>query len=236
MPDELLQNRYCVAALQQRLSYNVIMTLQSNKRNEQVAPTWGEAAPRRAGARLFRAGPVVVTLLGAGVLVAACGAGSSGHGVASLGKTTTTTGPSGVPSGSKASPSRNALAFAQCMRAHGDTTMPDPVVSGQSVQIKVDPNAPHFTAAYNSCRDLLPNNGVPKITISPADQADYIKAAACMRSHGVTNFPDPVFQDGSVRFQIRSPIDTNSPQYKSALATCQRLIPTGLPYSSTSGS
>ena len=57
-----------------------------------------------------------------------------------------------------------------------------------------------------------------------------------MRSHGVPNFPDPSFEDNSVEFNETTPIDTNSPQYKSALATCQKLIPAGLPYSSTSGS
>ena len=137
--------------------------------------------------------------------------------------------------GAKANPSSHALAFARCMRAHGDTSMPDPVVSGHSVNIKVDPNAPHFTAAFDACRHLLPNKGVPKNTITPSDQADYLKAAACMRSHGVPDFPDPVFLGGSVSFQSRSPIDTSSPPYKSALATCQKLIPKGLPYSSTSG-
>jgi hypothetical protein len=37
MPDELLQNHYCVAALQQWLSYNVIMALESDEHpDEQV--------------------------------------------------------------------------------------------------------------------------------------------------------------------------------------------------------
>ena len=100
------------------------------------------------------------------------------------------------------------------------------------MQISIDPNSPHFTAAYNACRHLLPNNGVPRNAITPADQADYLKAAACMRSHGFPNFPDPVFENGSVAFKIRTPIDTSSSLYKSALATCQKLVPAGLPYSS----
>jgi hypothetical protein len=194
----------------------------------------GAAASRRA--RLSRAGLVVVAVLGAGVLAAACGGGTSGHGVAGLGKTTTTTGPVAVPGGSKINPIGGALAFVNCVRAHGDTDMPDPVVSDRSVHIDADGNAPHFTAAYNACRHLLPDNGVPQNKITSADQADYLRAAGCMRSHGVPNFPDPVFQDSGVSFQIRSPIDTSSPQYKSALAICQKLIPNGLPYSNTSGS
>ena len=233
MPDELLQSHYCVAASQQRLSYNVIVSLQSNDQNDEpVAPTWGAATPKAACGRFFRATVVFVALIGGGMLAAACG-GPSDHGVASLGKATTTAGPSRVPGGSAANPSTRALAFVQCMRAHGDTKMADPVVSGHRVQIRVDPKDPHFTAAYDACRHLLPDNGVSKNTISPADQSDYIKAAMCMRSHGVPDFPDPVFHGGSVGFQSRLRINTSSPQYKSALAICQKLIPKGLPYSST---
>ena len=233
MPDELLQSHYCVAASQQLFSYKVIVSLQSGNQNEEpVAPTWGAAASQAACGRLFRATVVFVALIGGGMLAAACG-GPSDHGVASLGKTTTTAGPSRVPGGSAASPSARALAFVQCMRANGDTNMTDPVVSGHRVQIRVDDKAPHFTAAYDACRHLLPDNGVSKNTITPADQSDYIKAAACMRSHGVPDFPDPVFHGGSVSFQSRLRINTSSPKYKSALAICQKLIPKGLPYSST---
>lgn len=56
-----------------------------------------------------------------------------------------------------------------------------------------------------------------------------------MRSHGVPNFPDPTFQNNSVTFNAPgSNIDTSSSQYKSALATCEKLIPAGLPYSPSS--
>ena len=99
----------------------------------------------------------------------------------------------------------------------------------------IDPNSPQFIAATKACKHLLPNNGVPSAgqTITPADQADYLKGAACMRSHGFPDFPDPTFRDNTVTFTTTSPIDTNSSQYQSALTTCQKLIPAGLPYSST---
>jgi hypothetical protein len=72
-------------------------------------------------------------------------------------------------------------------------------------------------------------------TITPAEQADYLRAAACIRSHGVPEFPDPTFQNGHVRFNIPSSIDRNSSQVKSAQAICVKLIPAGLPYSNTQG-
>ncbi len=79
---------------------------------------------------------------------------------------------------------------------------------------------------------LLPN-GVPLAvqTITPAEQADYLRAAACIRSHGVPDFPDPVFDNvgDGVHFNIPSSINPNSPQAKSAVTTCQKLIPKGLP-------
>jgi hypothetical protein len=80
-----------------------------------------------------------------------------------------------------------------------------------------------------------PDTQTTEPTITPAEQADYLRAAACMRSHGVPDFPDPTFQNGHVRFDIPSSIDTSSPQAKSAQATCVKLIPAGLPYSDTRG-
>jgi hypothetical protein len=86
------------------------------------------------------------------------------------------------------------------------------MVSPRSFTPGLDPNSPRFTAANNACKHLLPGNGVPREnTISPADRADYLKAAACMRSHGVPNFPDPTFNNGSVTLTSPTPpINTSS--------------------------
>src|SRR5512133_1474548 len=55
--------------------------------------------------------------------------------------------------------------------------------------------------------------------------------AACMRKHGVPNFPDP---DSQGRFKITSGVDksgqktgvdTNSPQFKAAAQACRSLQP-----------
>jgi hypothetical protein len=242
MPDRVLQNRYCVAALQRRLSYTPTMNFPPNNHNDESAAPTQRATPSLRRARLCRAGLIVVALLGNGALVAACGSGSSGSGVASLGKTTTT-GLTAAQSGSAASRERIALTYINCMRTHGEPNMPDPNGTGSSVHISitpgsgVNPNSPQFTRATNACKHLLPSGGASQgSSITAADQADYLKAVVCMRSHGVPDFPDPSFQNGSVSFSIRRPLDPSSPQYKRALATCQKLIPAGLPYSSSSGS
>jgi hypothetical protein len=75
-----------------------------------------------------------------------------------------------------------------------------------------------------------PNTQAPPITA--ADRLDYLAAAACMRSHGIPDFPDPTFGDNTVTFDIPPTIDANSSQAKTAEAACAKLIPPGLPYSS----
>src|SRR5262249_47620472 len=67
--------------------------------------------------------------------------------------------------------------------------------------------------------------------IPPADRLDYLKGAACMRSHGFPDFPDPTFGNNTVTFDIPPNIDPNSSQAKRAEAICVKLIPPGLPYS-----
>jgi hypothetical protein len=245
MTDRRLQKSYLVTGLQPPFAYTIAMSLPANQPSvEQVAPTRRAASPRRGRGRVGRTVLVAVALVGIGVLAAACGAAPSSPGVASAGTTTTTTGSSTAQNGSSASLENSALAYVACMRTHGEPNMPEITIDGSGGHISAsagsgfDPNTPQFTAANKACQHLLPKKGgsAGTNTITPADQADYLKAAACMRSHGVPNFPDPTFENNSVEFNNPTPIDTNSPQYKSALATCQRLIPSGLPYSSTSGS
>ena len=111
---------------------------------EPVASTRRAADPRRARARSCRAWLAVVTLLGTGVLAAACTTASS--------VTSSTTVVAGHP--------HRALAFVHCMRTHGEPDLPDPVVEGNSVRIiikvgsGVDPGSPRFTAAFKACKYL----------------------------------------------------------------------------------
>lgn len=67
--------------------------------------------------------------------------------------------------------------------------------------------------------------------ITPADRLDYLKAAACIRSHGFPDFPDPMFGNNTVTLNIPPNIDPNSSQAQRAEAICAKLIPPGLPYS-----
>ncbi|MGZ4245308.1 MAG: hypothetical protein ACXVSE_13560 [Solirubrobacteraceae bacterium] len=58
------------------------------------------------------------------------------------------------------------------------------------------------------------------------------KFSACMRSHGVAKFPDPVVHTtgSSVSVAIRvTPALTNSPAFKSAQSACNHILPKGGP-------
>ena len=52
--------------------------------------------------------------------------------------------------------------------------------------------------------------------------------AACMRSSGVPNFPDPS-PGGGLLFRVTAGINRSSPAFRAARAKCQRLLPGGGP-------
>jgi hypothetical protein len=54
------------------------------------------------------------------------------------------------------------------------------------------------------------------------------KFAACMRSHGEPNFPDPNGQ-GVMTFGANDGIDPGSPKFHSAQEACQKLLPKHAP-------
>lgn len=181
------------------------------------------------------AGALVAALAGVAVLAAACGGGPPIAGVAHLGSTTTTTGVSGSGS-TGAGKNGGLLAYSQCMRSHGLPDFPDPnsqgVIEGKSSSASggnasdLNPNSPTYQAAQKACQKYA------SAGTTPADQAQQLaqalKYAACMRSHGVTDFPDPTVVNGQIEFS-GSGIG-RSPDYQSANTACQSLL------SGTSGS
>jgi hypothetical protein len=159
----------------------------------------------------------------AALLTAACGGSSS----------STSAGSGGAPSAGGSAHTVTPLAFARCVRAHGVPNFPDPDSSGnfnKQVLRQLGVSDARLRAAEAPCGDLAP--GGQQAPLTAQQQQDYLRAAACMRAHGITVFPDPVFSGGGVRFP--SPpagVATSSPQFVHARQTCERLIPAGLPYS-----
>ncbi len=129
-----------------------------------------------------------------------------------------------IPGGNGA----DALSFAKCMRSHGVPNFPDPNAQGGIVASGLDVGSSTFRTAANGCRHLLPNGGQP----TPAQQAQALaqalKFSQCMRSHGITSFPDPQsVAGGGIRIAIRagqgSNLNPTNPQFQAAQKACQSL-------------
>ncbi len=194
---------------------------------------------------LPRAACVAATVLTAGALVAGCGGGSPDGGVASLGSHTSHSASStpspagagggpGAGGGAETSPTGQAIAYTDCMHAHGVPDFPAPRVSehGGSTSIKMAVPAgvgrnPRFRSASAACRKLLPG-GEPgnRAPLTPAQQARYLRAAECIRTHGVPNFPDPTFSGGDVHIDHQH-LNESSPAFRAAVHDCESLIPAG---------
>jgi len=174
--------------------------------------------------------------LAAAATIAACGS-------------STPTSPSS-PHSSNSPPSRGSdptsstLAFSKCMRANGVPNFPDPDGSGEIpkqsvISAESAVSTSQTDAAQNRCAHLLPAGGSlsgrASQPVTVQDQQYYLNAVACMRAHGITDFPDPVFSGGGVSFTRPPDIDTNSPQYIQANQICRKLIPAGLPDSGSGG-
>jgi hypothetical protein len=122
---------------------------------------------------------------------------------------------------------RQMTKFAACVRSHGEPGFPDPNAQGQfSISAVtaggVDPRSPQLGQAVQACEQDLPNSGPP--APSPAAQAQARRQAlafsACMRSHGVPNFPDPDAQ-GSLSVRV---LGSDSPKYRTATASCAKYL------------
>lgn len=72
------------------------------------------------------------------------------------------------------------------------------------------------------CGSSTPAGGAT--TAANASTAGALRYASCMRSHGVTNFPDPNATGG---FTINSAVNTSSPGFTTAAATCAHVFPGG---------
>lgn len=195
-----------------------------------------------AAGHLGRAACLTAALVALGALVTGCGGNSPTGGVASLSshssKTSTTSSTAaGSTGGGESSPGSQAVAYSACMRAHGEPNFPEPKISTNGNEVKVaigiNPSIsgnPHFKSAQQACSKLLPGGGPgsgPNHQISPQEQSQYLKAAACIRSHGVPNFPDPTFSGGGVHIAHQG-LNESSPAFKAAVQACESLIPGGV--------
>jgi hypothetical protein len=163
--------------------------------------TWRVRLARRAG-----------VLVAAGSVLAACGAGSA-SGDTFIGGTY-----------------QQAVAYTDCMRSHGVPNFPDPDSQGNynNNQIEAVGTGTAERNAFSQCRSLLPNEGtglsVTELqTMMEQNLQHALKAALCMRQHGIPGFPEPTpLSTGSgVNWPLLpAGIDQNSPQYTKAFRKC----------------
>ena len=117
-------------------------------------------------------------------------------------------GPSPGQSGSS-DPGASAFRYADCMRSHGVTGFPDPRVhiSGNEVSVMQALPAsaaasPRFKSAQRACRGIIPAPGNASRSDQPGRKAALLAFARCMRTHGVSDFPDPNAQGQITRAML----------------------------------
>ncbi len=163
-------------------------------------------------------GPVLaVALVVVSCLVAACGGSSN---------TTKSATASLSPVGGSTQ-YQNAVKFAKCMRAHGVSNFPDPGPGGfpSGAIAKLNPAAPAFGSASDTCDKLLPNDGQPTQAQFEAAVLSGVKVAECMRAHG-EYMPDPEIQGDHTVIDMShmSAAETSSPRYTKVGALCDKKV------------
>jgi hypothetical protein len=160
---------------------------------------------------------------GLSLFAAACG-GSPGNGVAQIGSTQTTTTSSSRASGSPSDRRGALVAFSACMRKHGVPNFPDPKAVGHGYGLTIGnemANSPQFKNAQQVCKKLLPNGGASPAQEQAKQLQESLKYAACIRAHGMPDYPDPKVHGGGIEMG-EAP---DSPQFKIAQRACERLAP-----------
>ena len=134
--------------------------------------------------------PAAVAVIALAALISGCGssasAGTGGGG-----------GTSGGGGGNTTARAQKGVKFAECMRSNGVSQFPDPGASGRLTIDAVangsglDTRSPAFTQALSACKGLEPAGftGSPR---SSRQQAAGLRFAQCIRSNGVSDFPDPL--------------------------------------------
>jgi hypothetical protein len=182
---------------------------------------------------------ILILVASLAVIAAGCGSKPTSSGVAQLPSATTTTNSSqgGATPTTRAGKEDAVYRYSSCMRTHGVPKFPDPKQAsggGMSLAIGpemgVDPKSPQFQAAEKACRKLLPGGGkAPSPAQLAKDLAQMLKFSACMRAHGLPDFPDPTSSGGGIQLSIGgkkgSGLNPSSPVFQAAQKACQSVMP-----------
>jgi hypothetical protein len=157
------------------------------------------------------------------LLAAGCGGGGSAAGVASVTTSSTT-----AATKTTTTAAAGLVAYSNCMRSNGVPNFPDPQhFTGGNLKLTIhqaQASSPHFQAATTACDSLLPPN---RGGTQPTEQekrtqlADELSFAKCMRSHGVSHFPDPTAAGELSVAQVQAQgVDVHSPQVLRVVTAC----------------
>lgn len=112
------------------------------------------------------------------------------------------------PQAQSESPAQIWHELVACARAHGDPTLPDPVIDSQG-RAKFPPGTPAPpVATQQACQSIY--NRLPASVRNSSNAPDIqmeLKFAACMRQHGLTDWPDP---DANGDYPLPPDLITNS--------------------------
>jgi hypothetical protein len=162
--------------------------------------------PRALAAVLF------TTVVGLGILAAACGSGPPAAG--SKGRSETS----------------SQIAYARCMRSKGVPNFPDPTSNGEfskSVLARLANHNSHFQDATRACVHLLPHGGSQGSQNLQQVRTEGVEFARCMRRHGV-HLPDPA-STGRIPDPATLGINQGSPGFEAANQACGRYRPPYMP-------
>jgi hypothetical protein len=186
--------------------------------------------PRRKWSTTLRFVAILVAATSLSLVLAACGSPSE-NAVAQLGSTTTTTQTGSSSTSSASAQVSEALAFARCMRSKGVTNFPDPNANGEFNKVtmsQLSTSNSRYQTATQSCAHLFPgiSGKSPSQVLAQQIANDEAKFVRCMRSHGVSNWPNPVLEQGRLVFNSQAVgIDPTSPRIAAKMQACDYVFP-----------
>jgi hypothetical protein len=178
---------------------------------DKLAGQPGSGAPRNTRSARPRRWPPVwlaVVITAAAVGCAACSSPDSSSDPGSTGGTTAY---------------QQGLAYAQCMRSHGVPNYPDPLSNGTfsgSTLNDLGVSQSTLQAADDACSRLQPKSPLPNEPVEELYKDD-LKFAACMRSHGEPDFPNPTLTGQSVGWSFPFS-QTQTSRYQTAQNDCRK--------------
>jgi hypothetical protein len=126
-----------------------------------------------------------------------------------------------------------ALKLADCMRANGVPSYPDPSGGGGGVNLAgtwIDPQSPAIKAARNACARFAPGAAPGGVQATESQFLAALRFATCMRTNESPSFPDPTRVDSpsgpiliigaGLFFRVGPNFDPTAPAVKRAIAAC----------------